>query len=415
VCTGEKWRKLMLKFNSYYDYENSNLENFAYESLVKEKESGEIGYYYLPKNSLKLIKELSSMNIEFDKIAIIGIGGSSLGTKTVYRLLKSNYKNIKEIIFLENTDPIELKNHFSKIEKEKTLFLVISKSGTTIETISIFKAVKGYFDIDFSTDKLIIITDPNSPLEKFATKYKLKFFNIPENVGGRFSVFSSVGIVPLYLAGFDVDKILKGAKEFFDSFFNKNEWHLVKKAAFFYERSRCYKMNVVFSYSSLLDEFNKWYVQLWGESLGKINKKGGRVGLTPIGLLGSIDQHSFLQLLIEGPKDKTVTFIKVKNFESSLKIPNISLSYLEKTDFVNGYTFNELINAQCDATKESIVRSGIDVDEIVLEKLNEENVGKLLAYYELLTSAVGALFEINTYNQPGVELGKKILKTKFNS
>ena len=174
-------------------------------------------------------------------------------------------------------------------------------------------------------------------------------------------------------------------------------------------------MYVVFSYSSLLERFNKWYVQLWGESLGKINKKGVRVGLTPIGLLGSIDQHSFLQLLIEGPKDKTVTFIKINNFESSLKIPNISFPYLEKTDFVNSITFNELINAQCDATRESVVRSGIDVDEIILEKLNEKDVGALLMYYELLTSAVGALFEINTYNQPGVELGKNILKTKFNS
>ncbi|ACM92420.1 glucose-6-phosphate isomerase [Nautilia profundicola AmH] len=405
----------MLKFNTYYDYENKNLETFAYESLVKEKESGEIGYYHLPKNSMDLLNELDNINYNFEKIAVIGIGGSSLGTKAIYRLLKSNYKNVKEIVFLENTDPIELKNHFSKIDKNNTLFLVISKSGTTIETISIFKAAIDYFKLDLSNDKIIVITDPASNLEKFADKYSIKVFNIPKNVGGRFSVFSAVGVVPLYLAGFDVKKVLKGADEFFESFFNKSEWHLIRKAAFLYERSRCYKMNVVFSYSSLLDEFNKWYVQLWGESLGKINKKGGRVGLTPIGLLGSIDQHSFLQLLIEGPRDKTVTFIKVKNFENSLKIPNISLPFLETTDFVNGYTFNELINAQCDATRESVVRSGIDVDEIVLEKLNEENVGMLLVYYELLTSAVGALFEINTYNQPGVEFGKKILKTKFNS
>jgi len=404
----------MLKFNTYFDYENKNLEEFAFESLVKEKQGGEIGYYHLPKQSAVLTERLKDVKTGFDKIAVIGIGGSSLGTKAVYRLLKSNYKNVKEIIFLENTDPIELKNHFCKIDKKNTLFLVISKSGTTIETISIFKAAIDYFKLDLEKDNIIIITDPGSKLEKFAEKYSITVFNIPKNVGGRFSVFSAVGVVPLYLAGFDILKVLKGADEFFESFFNKKQWHLIRKAAFLYERSRCYKMNVVFSYSSLLDEFNKWYVQLWGESLGKINKKGQRVGLTPIGLLGSIDQHSFLQLLIEGPRDKTVTFIKVKNFENSLKIPNISLPYLETTDFVNGYTFNELINAQCDATKESVIRSGIDVDEIILEKLNEENVGMLLVYYELLTSALGALFEIDTYNQPGVELGKKILKNKFS-
>ncbi|WP_456479392.1 glucose-6-phosphate isomerase [Nautilia sp.] len=407
----------MLKFKSYYEYENSNLENFAFECLLKEKQSGEVGYYHLPQTSRSVIEQLKNCKNDFDTVVVIGIGGSSLGTKAVYRLLKSHYKNVKNIIFLENTDPLELKNHFSKINKHNAVFLVISKSGTTIETISIFKAVIKHFNIDLQKEKnkIIIITDSNSPLEKFAQKNGLEIFNIPENVGGRFSVFSAVGIVPLHLVGMDVEKILDAAGHYMDSFFEKKEWHLIRKAAFLYERSRYYKMNVVFSYSSLLDEFNKWYVQLWGESLGKINKKGQRVGLTPIGLLGSIDQHSFLQLLIEGPKDKTVTFIKVKNFESSLRIPKISLPYLEKTDFVNGYTFNELINAQCDATRESVIRSGLDVDEIVLESLNEENVGKLMVYYELLTSAVGALFEIDTYNQPGVELGKRILKTKFNS
>jgi len=402
----------MLKFNTYYEYDNSNLEDYAFRRLVEEKELGEVGYYFLPDTSKKLIDSLKNKKIDFSKIAIIGIGGSSLGTKAIYRLLKTEEK--KEIVFLENTDPIELKNHFEKIDKNDTLFIVVSKSGTTIETISIFKAAIEYFGLDLNNDKIIVITDKDSKLEKFAQNYDIEVFNIPKNVGGRFSVFSAVGVVPLFLAGFDMQSVLEGAKSFIDSFFDKKQWHLIRKAAFLYERSRSYKMNVVFSYSSLLDEFNKWYVQLWGESLGKINKQGKRVGLTPIGLLGSIDQHSFLQLLIEGPLDKTVTFIKVKNFENSLKIPDISLPYLENTDFVNGYTFNELINAQCDATKESVIRSGIDVDEIVLEKLNEENVGMLLIYFELLTSAVGALFEIDTYNQPGVELGKRILKTKFS-
>ena len=404
----------MLEFKRYFEYENKNLEDYAFNKLVEEKNSKKIGYYHLPKTSREIIKKLKQTKKEYDTVVVIGIGGSSLGSKAIYRLLKSNYEKVTPIVFLENTDPVELKNKMSQIGK-KPIFLVISKSGTTIETISIFKAVLENFKLDLKKDssKFIIITDPQSALEKLAKKNSIDVFNIPKNVGGRFSVFSAVGIVPLYLAGFDVDKLLNGAGEFIDSFFDGNEMHLIKKAAFYYEKSRFYKMNVVFSYSSLLDRFNRWYVQLWGESLGKINEKGQRVGLTPIGLLGSIDQHSFLQLLIEGPKDKTVTFIKVKNFESSLKIPQMSLKYLEKTDFVNGKLFNELINAQCDATKESIIRSGIDVDEIVLDKLQEENIAALMAYYELLTSAVGALFEINTYNQPGVEIGKRILVEKF--
>jgi len=163
-----------------------------------------------------------------------------------------------------------------------------------------------------------------------------------------------------------------------------------------------------------LEDFTKWYVQLWGESLGKIDKEGKNVGLTPIGHIGSVDQHSFLQLIMEGPRDKTVTFIKLENFEKKIKIPNITLKFIEKADYINGYTFNELIDGECEATKESIIQQGINVDEITLDKLNENNIGKLIMYYELLTSLCGKMLHIDTYNQPGVELGKQILMKKFN-
>lgn len=172
---------------------------------------------------------------------------------------------------------------------------------------------------------------------------------------------------------------------------------------------------MLFSYGNFFEDFTKWFIQLWAESLGKIDKDGHSVGLTPVAHIGSIDQHSFLQLIIQGPKDKTVTFIKVKNFENDLKIPNISLKYLEKTNYVNAYSFNDLINAECDATKESMVDRGIPVDMIILEKIDENSIGQLIMYFELLTSYAGVLFGVNTYNQPGVEFGKRILKEKFVS
>ena len=127
-----------------------------------------------------------------------------------------------------------------------------------------------------------------------------------------------------------------------------------------------------------------------------------------------MDQHSFLQLIIEGPLNKTVTFMHIEHSEDHLMIPELSLKHLEKSDFVNGKSFNELINAQCHATMQSVLQSGVSVDEIAWKKIDEASVGELILYYELLTSLSGALMEINTYDQPGVEIGKKILGDYFN-
>ena len=148
-------------------------------------------------------------------------------------------------------------------------------------------------------------------------------------------------------------------------------------------------------------------------TLGKKNRRGERVGLTPISLIGSVDQHSFLQLIIEGPLNKTVTFMHVEHSEDTLLIPDKSLPYLEKSDFINGISFNTLINAQCKATMKSVLESGVSVDEITWNSIDEASVGEMILYYELLTSLAGSLLEINTYDQPGVEHGKKILKEYF--
>ena len=283
--------------------------------------------------------------------------------------------------------------------------------------MSIFKTVLSYFDIDLeNSDKkrVIIISDEGSPLCRFADNYGLKAYTIPGNVGGRFSVLSAVGVVPLALAGYNVKDILEGARVFLESFFNSQEEHVAIKAFFQVQNYKKYPINVLFSYGDALEDFTKWFIQLWAESLGKIDAKGNNVGLTPVAHVGSVDQHSFLQLIMQGPRDKTVTFIKVSNFENNLSIPDMSLIDLEKTDYVNAHSFNELINTECDATKESMVAMNIPVDMIILDKIDEKNIGELIMYFELLTSYAGALFGINTYDQPGVEFGKKILVKKFD-
>ncbi len=418
----------MIEFNKYFkveiNEENNRLMMNAFGLLIHEKEKGVSGYYNLPCDSLNLLKEAKDYMINEDGvyqnakyIVVIGIGGSSLGTKAINSMLKHKYKNIKEMIFLENPDPVSLSCNLSKVKKENSIFIIVSKSGGTVETISNFKMILNRYQFDLKNIKdnkrIIIITDEGSSLCKFADAYKIKTFTIPSNVGGRFSVLSAVGVIPLSLAGYDVQDILKGADSFIKSFFDAKEEHIILKALFQVQNYKKYPINVLFSYADFLEDFTKWFIQLWAESLGKIDKNDDSVGLTPIAHIGAVDQHSFLQLIMQGVKDKTVTFIKIKDFENNLTIPNMSLKYLEKTDFANGVLFNELINAECDATKESLITKNIPVDLIEIDKINEENIGQLIAYFELLTSCAGALFGINTYNQPGVELGKKILIKKF--
>jgi glucose-6-phosphate isomerase len=288
------------------------------------------------------------------------------------------------------------------------LFFAISKSGKTIETLSIMRKVIEKFNIKPEDDRLKIITDPLSPLEKFAKEWKLQYFNIPSNVGGRFSVLSAVGIVPLKAAGMDVEKLLQGAKDFRDSFFTKNEMHLLKKACFYAENINEYPVNVLFAYGSILKSFKDWFVQLFGESLGKNGNE-----IMPVGHVGTTDQHSFLQLLMEGRGHKTISFLKIEDFKNTMQIPKLNLPFLEDSAYAEGHTFEELINKECEATKEALLTKNYPIDEIILPTPELKYIGELIMYYEILTSAIGAFLGINTYNQPGVELGKRILKTKF--
>lgn len=390
----------------------------GYEALKHEALSQEIGYYALPASSQLLVEGLSTLSQEIERhyhtIAVIGIGGSSLGIKAIDRLLRPNTPNAKKIVYLENSDPVSILSEISQIDPRRTLFMVISKSGGTVETLSIFKRLIVSFDLKLQDSKqIIVISDEGSILSRFADENNLRRFVIPANVGGRFSVLSAVGMVPLTLAGFDTMALLKGADEFLNRFWNREEEHLIQKAAYYISNAERMPINVLFAYSDLFEEFGKWIVQLWGESLGKRNRRGERVGLTPISLIGSVDQHSFLQLIVEGPLNKSVTFMHINHSEEALMIPELSLKYLEKSDFVNGISFNELINAQCQATMQSVLQSGTSVDEIAWEQLDEASVGEMILYYELLTSLSGALLEINTYDQPGVELGKQILTGYF--
>ena len=388
-------------------------DNEIFEGLKEEKRS--IGYYDLPFQDISSVKEYAK-SVKQKDIAVIGIGGSTLGTYAIYSFLIRSNNFTKKLHFFESTDPIDINSRIEKLDLNNTLFIVVSKSGTTLETISVFKYLCSKTTIDKTN--CLTITESDSKLKAFSKANEIKSFEIPKNVGGRFSVFSNVGLVPLAIIGVDIEALLLGTKDTYKSFFEQENLYteLMVKARFMTEYKHKFNNNVVFSYASELEGFNKWYVQLWGESLGKIDNDKTNQGLTPIGLLGPVDQHSFLQLIIEGRRDKTVTFIKIKNFLDDSKIPDIKLKGLEELDYINNLKFSELINHQADSTIKAVHDlSDIPCDTITIEKVDEYNLGKLMFSYELLTSIVGKFLYINTYDQPGVESGKIILKKKLKA
>ncbi|MBL0687510.1 MAG: glucose-6-phosphate isomerase [Sulfurospirillum sp.] len=395
----------------------------VFETICKEKKS--IGYYNLPEQNLDYLeeykKDFNSKNREIEHLVIMGIGGSSLGLKAIYRTLKSKKDFTKKIHFLESTDPIAIKTELKKVNFKKTHFFMISKSGTTTETTAIYKYILGLLkEKKISEDyRFTYITDKGSLLEEHAKSKKSFCLYIPKNVGGRFSVLSAVGLTPLSLIEVDIKALLHGAKQIKNSFFENGyiKEILLEKATYYAKNSMKYNINTLFAYSESFKYFIEWYVQLWGESLGKKQLKSSfNVGLTPVGIIGPKDQHSFLQLIVDGLRDKSVTVLKIKNFNYDISIPDINLEKLESMNSINGLSFNSLINFQADSIIETLVNKGdIPVDTIELECINEENLGKFIFYYELLTSLVAQMIGVDAYGQPGVEESKIILKKKLQN
>ncbi len=397
--------------NYQHNYNPTISDEDVFIEVLKEKEH--IGYYDLVKQDTTAFKEYAA-TVKQSNIVVIGIGGSTLGTYAIYKFLKHSKNLSKKLHFLETTDPIDIKSKIEAIDLEDTLFVVISKSGTTVETVSIFKYIHSLVKID--KNNTVVVTERDSKLNDYAQANEMKTFEVPKDVGGRFSVFSAVGLLPLAIVGMDIDCLLKGAKDVNESFFARKDYYkrVLKKARFFTEYKNSFNINVLFSYSSRLEGFNKWYIQLWGESLGKVDINSTRQGLTPIGIIGPIDQHSFLQLIVEGRRDKTVTVVKVENFDNDLKIPTVKLEALEELDYLDGREFSSLINKQADATIESINNlNDIPCDVITIDGVNERAIASLMYEYELLTSVCAKFMYINAYDQPGVESGKIILKNKL--
>ncbi len=399
---------------------NSEVKPELLDSIKQEQQI--YPHYLLPEQDIsyleKYVAQVIANQSQINHIVVVGVGGSSLGAQAVYEFLKPVQIFSKRLHFLQSTNPVDIESILAPIELAKAHFIIASKSGITIEVIAIYKYLLGLVkSANIRTNAFSFISEQDSKLNTYARDIGANYLFIDKAISGRFSVFSAIGLAPLMLLGINIKHLLAGAKQLKNNFFNQGDVQnsLLQKACFYAKNSSHININTIFSYSQSLHYFNLWFMQLWSESLGKQQKhKAVNVGLTPIGLIGPKDQHSFLQLLAQGKHDKTVTFIKLQNFKSKQSVADISLKYLEDFDILNNVSFAKLTNAQADATIAALKSyDDIPIDVINLEYQDAQSIGQLMYYYQLLTSMVGILLDINTYNQPGVELSKKILMNKL--
>jgi len=371
------------------------------------------------------VKEFASM-IEgrFDNILVLGIGGSALGGIAITEALLKPYWNLltpeqrdgaPKIFFLDNIDPDTISGLLSVLNLKKTLVNVITKSGSTAETMSQYMIVKNLMEQELGDDyrkNIVATTDKKTGiLRQLADQEGYKTFVVPDDVGGRFSVFSAVGLLPFALVGIDIDEIINGIKDM-DLALKNTDIHqniAAQNALIHYlmDTKKGKNLSVMMPYSSRLKYVSDWYVQLWAESLGKeVDKDGNKVhvGPTPLKAVGATDQHSQIQLYNEGPNDKVINFIRVEEFDTTLEIPRI-FDYTG-IGYLGGKTINDLINAEADSTRVALSDYSRPTITITLPKITGYYVAQLLYMLEVQTAIAGELYNVDTFNQPGVEQAK---------
>lgn len=389
---------------------NEELESFNSESskiieILKEKElNGEFGFLDVLNDNLDKYYKLNEYSKNFENILIIGIGGSNLGLRAAETGILGNFTSryeIPRIYYMDNSDPEKTHDILSNIDLEKTLVFVISKSGNTVETLANFFIVRTLMkkkNIDL--EKHVVSITSGGELEKITKKENYIHFEVPENVGGRFSVLSSVGIAPLSCTSVDIKKLIDGAKSIEksckceDIFKNPALMNAVIHKIM-YNRGKT--VSVMMPYIERLRSFGMWYGQLWAESLGK-----NGFGQTPVIAVGATSQHSQLQLYMDGPNDKIATFLKVNKYRNDLKIE------YEYDHHLSGHNLSEVITSELVGTENSMKHNNIPNVKITLSELNEITMGKLFLMYEMQTAISGELYGINAFDQPAVEYGKKI-------
>tara|TARA_Y100000780_G_C13696127_1_gene423433 strand:+ start:183909 stop:185168 length:1260 start_codon:yes stop_codon:yes gene_type:complete len=340
----------------------------------------------------------------------VGIGGSSLGPEMLVSALGDGQKRFE---FINNIDPDHISRQLTHLKPAECLFYFVSKSGSTAEMSAGMAIITNWLNEHGFTEKdyanfFVFATDPiQSHLLDLGKKWNVTCLEVPSNVGGRFSVLTPVGFLPALFAGIDPSELLRGAndskKELLHTTLSENK--LIKAANFIMAlKDEGVVQTVLMPYSSRLRDLSFWFVQLWAESLGKKLKEGGETGLTPIPSYGATDQHSQVQLFMEGPRDKALIFVEVEKFEKdfSLKTDIDSPSLVKLAP----YSLSQLMKAEFQGTLKAMEKNERPYIKLSLSTLDAYNLGQIILFLECLTVLTGRMLGINPFDQPGVEAGK---------
>jgi glucose-6-phosphate isomerase len=393
------------------------------EEIRTRRDQGELPFHELPYDdagSGECIRLADELATEFDAMVVLGIGGSALGTKAVLDAVPESVRPRRMRVHVaDNVDPTSFGALLSSLDPARTCFNVISKSGATSETLAQFLIVREWLDKAVGPEKwprhVVVTTDPEKgPLRALAQSLGMRSLPVPPGVGGRFSVLSAVGLLPLAAAGIDVPLLLAGARHA-DTFCALEDLRgnpAAMHAALLYlamQEKRC-NIHVFMPYSDGLLRFAEWYGQLWAESLGKARATDGSIvetGQTPVRALGATDQHSQVQLYVEGSRDKVITFIRVEEHAGDLEIPRRD-GDAEELAFLGGLTLGTLLNMEQQAIELALADAGRPTSLITIERCDEAALGQLFHFFEVQTLVTGALLGIDPLDQPGVEAGKRL-------
>lgn len=383
--------------------------------------------YIDPSDLDSMIARMNDIRSKASAFVVLGIGGSALGPISVVQALLNMRLNelpaaalkaagLPKLYIEDNIDPERMHELLELIDLKTTYFNVITKSGETSETLAQFLVLydlmkKAVGKEEAKKHFIATTTIGKGTLYNLAQKEGFVTYGIPAGVGGRFSVLSNVGLVPFAAMGIDIKKLLAGAKEMSEACRVSD---VKKNPALMTAYLQCKAMekganiSVMMPYADSLKYMSDFYCQIWAESLGKaVDKKGNVVhaGQTPAKSLGVTDQHSQVQLYTEGPFDKVITILAVEKFRRDVVIP--SDDDIDVCEFLKGHTMGELLNHERVATEYALRKAGRMNFTVTIPEVNEHTVGELLAYYEYETAFAGAYLGVDTFNQPGVEEGKK--------
>ena len=399
----------------------------ALAGFHKSVEKDAYGFPHLPfqtKLIRKILSYAKSVAGKYDTVCVVGIGGSALGAWALdcglrgpHPVQKAFSAKNPRLVILDNVDPVFVDSALASMNPSKTLVVPIAKSGATAETMSVFLIVHDWLKEKLGGKKAaariaVVTSEHTGELKQFATEHKIVTFHIPNNVGGRFSVLTAVGLVPAALAGLDIAAVCKGAAAMTKLCWGEDlEENVALKSALLHWliwTKRNKSIQVAFPYANRLWGAAFWFRQLWAESLGKEQNRKKRivnVGQTPIAALGATDQHSQVQLYREGPNDKVYSFWAVGKWDEQGKIPKAGTGY-ESFDYLAGQSLAKLITVERLATAASLTSAQRPNCTFTLDKMDAWHLGALLQMFEFQTAFVGELLDIDAFNQPGVELGK---------